>query len=162
MKGPQHKTTGTWVKEQAAAVAAQKVQDAAKLKEDRNTVAAQVQALRDNLEQRERALTADRATLEDERAEARGVMKRLNGLLEQAETFLRRPDLPALARKAGAALMKAAGRPVPTPDAVTGHGGGVNPDRLRRLAGIQKPAPASAPPQQSRPEPTGHDTGPGL
>lgn len=162
MKGPQHKTTGAWVKEQAAAVAAQKAKDAAKLKEDRNAVAAQVQALRDNLEQREKALTADRATLEDERAEVRGVMKRLNGLLEQAETFLRRPDLPALARKAGAALMKAAGRPVPTPDAVTGHGGGVNPDRLRKLAGIQKRAPASAPPQQSRPEPTGHDTGPGL
>lgn len=159
--GPKHKTTGAWVKEQAAAVAAQKERDAAKLKEDRNAVAVQVRALRDDLEGQKQALAADRATLEKGRAEVRTMKIRLNGLLDQAETFLRRPDLPALARKAGAALMKAAGRQVPPPDAVTGHGGGVNPDRLRKLAGIAKPAPASAPPKQSGPEPT-HDSGPGL
>ena len=155
MKGPQHKTTGAWVKEQAATVA----QDAAKLKEARKTAATQVRALREDLEQREQALTAGRATLEEDRAKVRGMVKRLNGLLEQAETFLRRPDLPALARKAGAVLMKAAGRPVPAPDAVTGHGGGVNPDRLRRLAGIGK---QSVSPKQSGPEPTSHDSGPGF
>lgn len=155
--GPKHKTTGAWVKEQAAAVA----QGSAKLKEDRNTTAAQVRMLWDDLEGQKQALATDRATLEEERAEARGVLKRLNGLLDKAEAFLRRPDLPSLARQAGAALMRAAGRPVPPPDAVTGHGGGVNPDRLRRLTGIEKPAPASAPPKQPVPE-SGHDSGPSL
>lgn len=57
--GPKHKTTGAWVKEQAAAVA----QGSAKLKEDRNTTAAQVRMLWDDLRDRNRLwpLTAQRS-----------------------------------------------------------------------------------------------------
>lgn len=90
------------------------------------------------------------AALEKDREEVRGYRRHLLELLDQAEAFLRRPDLPSLARKAGAALMKAAGRPVPEP--ATGQGGGGNLGHVRRLAGIKKPAPVSAPPKNPVPE----------
>lgn len=87
--------------------------------------------------------------------------ERLNGLLDQAEAFLMRHDLPTLARKAGRALMKAAGRPVPTPDTSTSQGGGAGLDRVKRLTAHSKPAMVSTSPEQSAPETDG-DSRPGF
>lgn len=101
----------------------------------------------------------DRTAAAKDRAEIRGLRERVDSLLEKAEAFLRRSDLPDLARKAGSALMRAAGRPVPEPDATTGQGG----SRMRRMAGLDA-APLSAPPAQqpgpeARPADRGDDLG---
>lgn len=95
-------------------------------------------------------------TIQNDRAEVKSIKKRLDGLLDQAEAFLKRPDLPALARKAGAALMKAAGRPVPEP--AKGQSG---IEGLRKKLGIPHPSPTSPPPEKPRPEPGTFD-GPGF
>jgi len=154
MPSPDHKTTGTWVKEQAAKVAAAEI----KTQNDRNRAAAALNAERDASRAeiaRDRAeIAEDRDQIEKDRAEVRGVMRHLNGLLDQAEVFLRRPDLPALARRAGAALMKAAGRPVPEQPEDQG-GSGI----VRRMLN-EKKVP-SAPAQKPSPE-AGSLDGPGM
>lgn len=85
---------------------------------------------------------------EAERKAARSVMERLNIVLDEAAKFLRVPNLPAAVRKAGAAFLTAAGRPVPEP-ATTGRGG-FSP---AQWAFEQKKAEVSAPAQQPRQEP---------
>lgn len=91
--------------------------------------------------------------LEKEKSDVSDLKKYLSGLLDQAQEFLSRPDLPQVARVAGAALMKAAGRSAP--DQQTS--GSTKMGGLRRRAGIDQP-PVSTP----ETEKTGNDPGPGL
>ena len=81
-------------------------------------------------------IVKDQKRIDQDRAELRTVGKRLSDLLDRAEAFLRRPDLPRVARAAGAALMRSAGRATPEP--VTGQkaAGG---DALRRRIGLTTP-----------------------
>lgn len=88
------------------------------------------------------------AKLEKGLEEVKTLRQKFNGLIDQAEAFLRRSDLPDLARKAGAALMKVAGRPVPKPDAT---GAGDREAAKRRRLGA--PPASSALPRQPSPEP---------
>lgn len=93
---------------------------------------------------------ADRAAAAADRKTAGRLIERLNGLLDQAGTFLRMPGLSKAVRDAGAALFTAAGRAVPEPEAATSHGGGGS--RMRRMAGLDAAPPSSAPAAQPRPE----------
>lgn len=93
---------------------------------------------------------ADRTAAAADRKTAGRLIERLNGLLDQAGTFLRMPGLSKAVRDAGAALFTAAGRAVPEPQAATSHGGGGS--RMRRIAGLDAAPPASAPAPQPRPE----------
>lgn len=92
---------------------------------------------------------ADRTAAAVDRKTAGRLIERLNGLLDQAGTFLRMPGLSKAVRDAGAALLTAAGRAVPEPDA-TSHGGGGS--KMRRMAGLDAAPPASASAPQPRPE----------
>lgn len=116
MPSPDHKATGTWVKEQAAEV------------------------------------VAAREAVKKQWIEADKMKQRLTKLLDQAQSFLARPDLPKAARIAGAALMRAAGRPVIEPG--TGQsGGGLIGKHISRPANNPRPEP---------PAPVIEDSGPSL
>lgn len=99
------------------------------------------------------------ATLEKDRREVNTLRKRFNSLLDQAEAFLRRPDLPDLARKVGEALFKKAGRIPPEPEATQAAGGGGGLSGFRQRAGspssprVSSPAPAQQPRQEPAPAP---------
>jgi len=92
----------------------------------------------------------DRAEAAKDRKAAKGILVRVNGLLEEAATFLRLPGLPAAVRQAGAALFKAAGRTPPEPEAAGGGGGGLS--GFRQRAGIPPSPRQSSPAPQPRPE----------
>lgn len=154
---PTHKPTGTWVKEKAAEVvqASARVDALAeKTKTDRQAIA---KTLKDDRDAFTAERDAARAEIAQDRAEVRGIRKTLNGLLDQAETFLRFPGIPAAVRKAGVALFAAAGRPISEPEAETSHGGGSSP--TRRRIGLDKPIPVSVPAPQPAPEASSPDSG---
>lgn len=148
---PVHKPTGTWVKEKAAEV----VQAAARVSALEEKTKADRKAVAKTLQDERAAFIVERdaarAEIAQGRAQVNGLQERLLGLLDRAEAFLTRPDLPRLARVAGAALMQAAGRSVAEPTTSRGGGKVADLDHLRRKAGISKPA--SALPENLRPEP---------
>lgn len=140
--------------EAAKAAAAAVVQDAeaeaAKVKAaGKAEVKADRQQVADTLAGKLAEVQTLRAAAAKDRAEAKSLRETAKGLLDKVEEYLRRPDLPDLARKAGAVVLKTAGRAVPEPDA-TSHGGGGS--KMRRMAGLDAAPPASAPAPQSRPE----------
>lgn len=110
--------------------------------EDRKTELDQIAA---SLGVKAAEVEKDRAEIEKDRAEVRGYRRHLVELLDHVEAFLKTPGLSTVVRKAGASLMKAAGRAVP---AATGQADG---EGLRQRLGISRPAP-SAPIEKPRPE----------
>lgn len=141
--------------EAAKAAAAAVVQDAeaeaAKVKAaGKAEVKADRQQVADTLAAKLAEVQTLRAAAAKDRAEAKSLRETAKGLLDKVEEYLRRPDLPDLARKAGAVVLKTAGRAVPEPEAATSHGGGGS--RMRRMAGLNAVPPASAPAPQPRPE----------
>jgi arsenate reductase-like glutaredoxin family protein len=136
-----------WVEREKATNAARTAENAAR--------AAELDQIAEGLGVRAAAFEAKKAealaTLEKDRREVNTLRKRFNSLLDQAEAFLRRPDLPDLARKVGEALFKKAGRTPPEPEATQAAGGG-GLSGFRQRAGIPKTSPVSAPAPQPGPE----------
>lgn len=85
---------------------------------------------------------------------AEGLVARLSGMLRRISAWMRRPDLPALARDEGAELLLDAGLPVPVVDVK----GGGRSSVLRAALAAQKP-PKEA---QARPLPDSSVSGPGF
>nr|CRY96462.1 hypothetical protein [uncultured prokaryote] len=152
---PEHTPTGVWVREQAAAVEDAK----AKAKQDRKEAVhkfnEQARAVSAKLAADRKDLENEKAALVQDQAEVASVRKNLSGLLDRAADFLRLPGLPDGIRAVGAALFKAAGRPVP--EVATSHAGGTSP--TRRRIGLAKPTRGSVPGPQPAPEASGPDSG---
>lgn len=164
---PEHRTTGQWVREQAAEAKVSK-EEAKASKEETTAFMEETKALRkatadklketlDNLNAEKAAFQAERsaarAEIEEDRKEVRGYRRHFLSLLDQAADFLRMPNLPDAVRKAGAALFTAAGRPVPQP--VQKAEGGTGMRHLKRLTAHSQQSPVSALPEQSAPETDG-------
>lgn len=102
-----NKTAKNWFEKQKASLATQKDE----LDEMAKNLGVQVELV-----------AAEKTTLDNEKT-------KFSTMLDRAADFLRLPGLPSAVRKAGAALFKVAGRPIP--EVATSHGGNAIRRRIR-------------------------------